>query len=187
MPERTAINVVKPLTVETIAEKRDVTKFFSNTFCSAYMGCSVGPNTFYCVEIIFEAVNRKFISEGLASDQMPEFQVFFNDLVFNDFNTLFSQLLPEFSLHFVHSSYLQQWLSQVPEELQYKESPAWNKGRIHYTNAPGRVVSAFAPQFAKGMGMFFEARAKELVEGGMVVLIMSSIPDGNPDPVFQRA
>ena len=62
-----------------------------------------------------------------------------------------------------------------------KNSPAWNKGRIHYTNAAEDVGSAYAAQFAKDMEIFLDARAKELVVGGMMVLIMPSIPDGIPN------
>lgn len=61
-----------------------------------------------------------------------------------------------------------------------KDSPAWNQGRIHYTNAPEVVVEAFAAQFAKDLGMFLDAREKELVEGSMMVLILPSSPDGIP-------
>lgn len=186
---------------ETITEKLEIQPFLSasKAFCIADMGCSVGPNTFYSVQNILDAVEKKFISEGFAPDQIPQFQVFFNDLPFNDFNTLFKslhpekryfsagvpgsfhgRLFPDSSLHFVHSSYSLQWLSEVPPEVLDKDSPAWNQGRIHYTNAPEVVVEAFAAQFAKDLGMFLEAREKELVEGSMMVLILPSSPDGIP-------
>ncbi|KAF2312954.1 hypothetical protein GH714_002078 [Hevea brasiliensis] len=192
---------VKEVIDETIMEKLEIEPFSSTykAFCVADMGCSVGPNAFYSTHNILDAVEKKFISEGFTPDQVPQFQVFFNDLPFNDFNTLFKslpserkyftaavpgsfhgRLFPDSSLHFVHSSYALHWLSEVPQEMLDKDSPAWNQGKIHYTNAPELVVEAFAAQFAKDMGTFFDARAKELVEGSMMVLTMPSTPDGIP-------
>ena len=66
-----------------------------------------------------------------------------------------------------------------------KNSPAWNKGRIHYTNAAEEVGDAYADQFAKNMEIFLDARAKELVVGGMMMFIMQSIPDGIPNSCVQ--
>ncbi|KAL7171056.1 hypothetical protein ACSBR2_035840 [Camellia fascicularis] len=57
-------------------------------------GYSTGPNTFAIVQIIQEAVELKFKSQGLDS-LIPEFQFLFNDLVSNDFNTLFASLPPK--------------------------------------------------------------------------------------------
>ena len=83
-------------------------------------------------------------------------------------------------LHLVSSSYATHWLSKVPEELTDTNSPAWNKGKIHYTTAPEEVVNAYAAQFAKDMAAFLEARAQELVVGGMMILIMQAVPTGVP-------
>ncbi|KAI4297575.1 hypothetical protein L6164_037460 [Bauhinia variegata] len=69
-------------------------------------------------------------------------------------------------------SYSKNSYFQSPEELQDKDSPAWNKGRIHYTNAPKEVVEAYATQFAEDARNFLGARAKELAPGGMLVRIM---------------
>ncbi|GLU02669.1 hypothetical protein SLE2022_199100 [Rubroshorea leprosula] len=54
---------------------------------------------------------------------------------------------------------------------------SWNKGRVHYTNAPDEVVNAYASQFGKDMKKFLDARAKEIVVGGMMTIIMPGIPD----------
>lgn len=66
----------------------------------------------------------------------------------------------------------------MPEELVDKKSNAWNKGRIHYTSAPCEVANAYAVQFGKDMEVFLNARAKEIVSGGLMVLILPSLPDG---------
>ena len=70
------------------------------------------------------------------------------------------------------------WLSRMPDEILDKNSPAWNKGRVHHTGAPYEVAHAYAAQFDKDTRNFLNARAKELVVGGIMVLIMSTLPDG---------
>ncbi|KAL4638009.1 hypothetical protein ACB092_03G120000 [Castanea dentata] len=174
--QRAGANAVKAVIDDVIAEKLDVEKIFSSskgTFRIADLGC-----------FAFE---------------MPEFQVFFNDHASNDFNTLFASLPPErsyfatgvpgsfhgrlfpnFSLDFVYSSYALQCLSKVPEELLNKNSAAWNKGRVHYASAPDEVAQAFTTQFAKDITAFLDCRAKELVVGGLLVLIMPGVPNGIP-------
>ena len=89
------------------------------------------------------------------------------------------RLFPNFSLDFVYSSYALQCLSKVPEELLNKNSAAWNKGRFHYASAPDEVAQAFTTQFAKDITAFLDCRAKELVVGGLMVL-MPGIPNGIP-------
>ncbi|XP_004297752.1 PREDICTED: probable S-adenosylmethionine-dependent methyltransferase At5g37990-like [Fragaria vesca subsp. vesca] len=199
--QREAANVAQTLIGDVIAMKLDINEFASsstNAFCIADLGCSVGPNTFVSVENILEAIKHKYRSECMSS-QTREFQVFFNDHAGNDFNTLFAKfpptrnyfaagvpgsfhgrLFPKSSLHVVHSSYATHWLSKVPEELTDKNSPAWNKGKIHYTTAPEEVVNAYAAQFTKDMAAFLEARAQELVVGGMMILILPAVPTGIP-------
>lgn len=190
--QREATNVAKTMIEETIEDKLHIST--SSTFRIADLGCSVGPNTFICMQNIIKSIERRYTSKGI---QIPEFQVFFNDHVSNDFNSLFAnlppvrnyyaaavpgsfhaRLFPESSLDFVHSSYALQWLSKVPEELVDKKSNAWNKGRVHYTSAPCEVANAYAVQYGKDMEVFLNARAKEIVSGGLMVLILPSLPDG---------
>ncbi|PRQ15949.1 putative loganate O-methyltransferase [Rosa chinensis] len=108
----------------------------------------MGPNTFLAVQNIIEAVEDKYQTQG-RNFEVPEFQVFFSDQAGNDFNKLFqslplellrngrtrifySRLFPKAHLHLVYSSFSLQCLSKVPEEVLDRNSPAWNKGRIHY-------------------------------------------------------
>ncbi|XP_002281378.1 loganic acid O-methyltransferase [Vitis vinifera] len=196
--QRQDINVSRTMIEEAIAKKLDVMCFSSNPFRLADLGCSVGPNTFIAMQHIVEAVERKYLAQGLKSE-MPEFQVFFNDHVGNDFNTLFAslpterryfacgvpgsfhgRLFPESSIHFMFSSHALHWLSKVPEELLDKNSPAWNRGRIHYTSGPEEVSHAYAAQFERDMEIFLSARAKELVVGGMIVFLIPALPNGIP-------
>ncbi|KAJ9153032.1 hypothetical protein P3X46_026522 [Hevea brasiliensis] len=196
MFQKETISAAKEIIDKEIAQKLDVKNHLfassSSSFRIADLGCSVGPNTFIAMENVIEAVKHKYQSQGLTS-QIPEFQVFFNDQDSNDFNTLFRslppkrpyfaagvpgsfhyQLFPTSSLHFIHASHALHWLSQVPNEVVDENSPAWNRGKIFYLSAPEEVGKAYAAQFAKDVGMFLDARATELVSGGMLVLIIGS-------------
>ncbi|PKI67123.1 hypothetical protein CRG98_012451, partial [Punica granatum] len=204
--QRQAINVVKDKINEGIMEKFDVQKLSSssNTIRIADMGCATGPNTFMAMQNLVDVLKQKYKSQLSPTDDNPqcmepEFQVFFNDCASNDFNTLFTslphekpyfaagvpgsfhgQLFPESSLHLAYSSIALHWLSEVPKELADPSSKAWNRGRVHYTSAPSEVVEAYRAQFTEDLGRFLDARAKELVSGGMVVVIMPGIPEGMP-------
>ncbi|KAF8407712.1 hypothetical protein HHK36_006847 [Tetracentron sinense] len=197
--QRGVVDAAKEMIGEAIADKLDIKhlSFASlNAFCIADFGCSVGPNTFIAVQNILEPVEFKYQTQGLNS-RIPEFQVFFNDHVTNDFNTLFTsltpykryfaagipgsfynRLFPKASLHFVHSSNSLHWLSKVPKEVLDINSPAWNKGRIHYVGSAKEVLEAYSAQYAKDMESFLYARAQEVVDGGLMALLIASLPDG---------
>ncbi|KAL3825445.1 hypothetical protein ACJIZ3_021474 [Penstemon smallii] len=161
------------------------------TFYVTDIGCSVGPNTFIAVQNIIDAVNLRY---QISNDKIPEFQVLFNDHTQNDFNTLFkslplnreyyasgipgsfhSNLFPRASLHFVHTSYSLQWLSCVPKEIITK-----NKGRIYHIGAGEEVTNAYAKQHAADFANFLQARAREVVPGGLMVIVLPSRPNGVP-------
>ncbi|EEF36428.1 loganic acid O-methyltransferase [Ricinus communis] len=200
--QKLATNVVKDKIEEAITKKLDVRSLLatsSNTIRVADLGCAVGPNTFTCMQNIVNVVKEKYRSQCPTSEILPDFQVFFNDKTSNDFNTLFTslplereyfaagvpgsfyqRLFPESSLHVVQCHYAIFWLSKVPDELQDKDSPAWNKGKIHYASAPDEVLRAYANQWAHDFDSFLNARAKEIVPGGLLIVIMPSVPDGMP-------
>ncbi|XP_031275083.1 loganic acid O-methyltransferase-like [Pistacia vera] len=158
------MEAVKVIIDEAIAKELDLRNLplSSNTFSIVDLGCSIGPNTFIAVQNILEAIKQ--IYQSLSLDyQIPEFSIFFNDQTSNDFNALFAsvppnrqyfaaatpgsfqgRLFPEFAVHFFHSSNAIHWLSKVPEELMDRESLAWNKERVHYTNARQQVYDAYA-------------------------------------------
>lgn len=196
-PQRQGLEQSKALIDEAIIEKLDIKhdSSTSNVFRIVDLGCSVGPNTFLTVQNIIEAVQHKYQSQDLSS-HIPEFQVFFNDHTSTDFNTLFTtlpserryfaagapgsfhgRLFPKASLHFINSSFAAHWLSKVPKEVVDVNSSAWNKGRIHYTNASREVGEAYSAQFSRDMESFLSARAEELVPGGLMMLLLSSRPD----------
>ncbi|XP_021670573.2 loganic acid O-methyltransferase-like [Hevea brasiliensis] len=182
--QRGAIDAVKEVINEAIIEKLDINilSLPNKTFQIADMGCSTGPNTFIAIQNIVEVIENKYQCQ-------LEFQVFFNDHVSNDFNTLFSslplnkqyypmgvpgsfhgRLFPNASLHIVHSSYALEWLSQVPKEVMDKSSAAWNKGKIYYSSAGDETIKAYTEQFGKDMDCFLKCRAKEVLPGGLILL-----------------
>ena len=159
----------------------------------ADLGCAVGPTTFFQVQNIVDAVELKYC----GNSQIPEFQVFFNDLISNDFNTLFaslppnrryhaagvpgsfhSRLFPNSSLHIVYSSASLHWLSAMPKEMENRSSPSWNKGRIYHLNAADEFIEAYSSQNQQDMARFLDARAQEVVEGGLMILCFPGRPDG---------
>ncbi|KAI4357712.1 hypothetical protein L6164_001644 [Bauhinia variegata] len=163
--------------------------------CIADLGCSTGPNTFVAVQCIIETIEHQYKSQGLAA-KIPEFQIFFNDIVSNDFNTLFQTLppnrnyfvagvpgsfrgriFPRESLHFINSSSTLNWLSKVPTEITDRTSSSWNKGRIHVKNAPKEVIDAYATQYKMDFEDFLHARAEELVSGGLMALLIPAAAD----------
>ncbi|KAK4422839.1 Loganic acid O-methyltransferase [Sesamum alatum] len=188
-----AIDVAKLIIEEEISKRVDV-KHHSSTFTIADFGCSTGHNSFAAMKIITEAIKRKFETDGQIF-QIPDFQVFFNDKVANDFNTLFSslpperlyyatgvpgsfhgRLLPKASVHFAYSSFTLNWLSEVPKEVADNTSPAWNKGKIHYFGAKKEVLEAYSNQYAKDVEAFLNSRAEELVAGGLMALLVPAVP-----------
>ncbi|KAI3931207.1 hypothetical protein MKW92_036484 [Papaver armeniacum] len=191
--QRFVVDRSKSMIEEAIAKYLDIGICpSSNTFRIADLGCSIGPNTFIAMQNMIEAINSKYRKSGSS----PEYHVYFNDHASNDFNTLFvslppekryfaagvpgsfhTRLFPKGSLHVAHSTTSLQWLSQVPKELLDVSSPAYNKGRIHYTNAKHQVVEAYSAQYTKDMDAFLYARAEEVVCGGLVLLIVPAVPD----------
>ncbi|MCL7035690.1 hypothetical protein MKW94_022559, partial [Papaver nudicaule] len=201
--QRNVIDRSKTMIDEAIANHLDIQicpPSSSNTFRIADFGCSVGPNTFIAMENIIEAIDLKYRKSGST----PEFHVYFSDHTSNDFNTLFAylppgkayfaagvpgsfhtRLFPKGTLHVAHSSTSLHWLSRVPKEVLDTNSPAYNKGRILYTNAAHQVFEAYSAQFGKDIQAFLHARAEEIVCGGLMVLNVPAIRDQTPPSEFQ--
>ncbi|XP_044489069.1 loganic acid O-methyltransferase-like [Mangifera indica] len=202
--QKLAANVSKEKVDKAIKRTLDVKSLLSsspyptNTIRLVDCGCADGPNTFDAMQDLIETI-MEICKSQCPDSKMPEFQVFLNDQTYNDFNTLFTslpqereyfvagvpgsfhkRLFPESFVHVVHVSHALHWLSQPPEELVDRASGAWNKGRIHYAFAPEEVVNAYANQFARDFDNFLNARAKEIVRGGIIVISNPSIPDGMP-------
>ncbi|MCD9561309.1 hypothetical protein HAX54_020366 [Datura stramonium] len=190
-------NVMMGMIKESILKNMDIESLLSfgksnnALFHIVDFGCSIGPNTFIAMQHIIQTTTQKYQTQHKDTQISLEFQVSFNDHVTNDFNTLFKALPPERryfasavpgsfygrlfpsrSIHFAYSCYSLQWLSKTPED---EKSRSWNKGRIHYIGASKDVTSAYVAQFEKDMEVFLNARAMEIVENGMIVMILPGI------------
>ncbi|KAJ4717177.1 S-adenosylmethionine-dependent methyltransferase [Melia azedarach] len=198
--QRSVVDAGKELIKEAISEKFDLKSLGFDTPSTvvikiADLGCSVGPNTFFAMENIIEAVEMKFLKAKNQNPSALEFQVFFNDHYENDFNTLFKtlppsrkyfaagvpgsfhgRLFPQSSLHFAHISYALHWLSKVPKEVADRNSSVRNKSSVYNSS----VAEAYSTQFKNDMECFLNARAEELVPGGLMFISAAVRPDGFP-------
>ncbi|XWS74840.1 hypothetical protein CRYUN_Cryun01aG0032400 [Craigia yunnanensis] len=169
----------------------------------ADLGCSSGPNSFTVMSTVIESTVKN-CSE--LECQIPEIQFYLNDLVGNDFNTLFKgltvigekynknvswfamgapgsfhgRLFPRNSMHLAHSCYGVHWLSKVPKLTSEGGLPL-NKGKIYMskTSPPG-VRKAYLFQFQEDFLLFLKCRSPEMVSDGRMVLIIHGRE--SPDP-----
>jgi indole-3-acetate O-methyltransferase len=58
------------------------------------------------------------------------------------------------------------------------KSPAWNKGSIQCSGTAKEVAKAYSAQFKTDMDNFLNARAQEIIGGGLMVIIICGLPDG---------
>ncbi|GMN28274.1 hypothetical protein TIFTF001_001977 [Ficus carica] len=197
---------------EGILEKLDIDQAITSptspqAFNIVDMGCAVGANTLTAVQNVVDSVNLKLRSQGLDHHSKTlEFQVFFNDLISSDFNTVFrsipsdksyyaagvpgsfySRLFPKSSLHFVYCGYSLHWLSKVPEGVADESSPAYNKGKIYWTTSPKEVAEAYKAQFERDIDAFLTARSLEVVPHGLIAFsILEALIRRNPNFTLER-
>ncbi|GFQ06400.1 probable S-adenosylmethionine-dependent methyltransferase at5g38780 [Phtheirospermum japonicum] len=198
------IELIKPIIEEEIAEKLDlVSTNLNGPICIADFGCSTGGNSFPAMQFITHAIKKKLESSS-SSSSSPEFYVYFNDVVTNDFNTLFGslgpervynavgvpgdfhgRLLPRSSLHFAYSAWSLHWLTEVPRAVADPDSPAWNGGRVFYRKERKEVCDAYWDQYSRELGAFLEARAVEMVAGGLMAFSNLGMPESwNPETEY---
>ncbi|KAH1131072.1 hypothetical protein J1N35_002450 [Gossypium stocksii] len=202
--QKGVVDATKGMIIHAIANNLDMDKFCSQsssqTFRIADFGCSIGPNTIFSVQNIIQALEQKHLENNHGnSSTILEFQLFFNDHSTNDFNTLFKsippswpyfvagvpgsfygRLFPKSSIHIGHSSNALQWLSKVPQEVVDCKSPAYNDGSIYCRGIEKEVTKAYVAQFEKDMESFLNGRGEELVNGGLMVILMGGVPNGIP-------
>nr|WKU83437.1 O-methyltransferase 1 [Hamelia patens] len=199
--QQKVIIMTRPITEAAIADL--YSSLFPKSICIADLGCSSGPNTFLAVSELIKTVDKKrkclghkspeyqiFLNDLPSNDfntifkSVPRFQEKLKQQMESGFGPCFftgvpgsfyQRLFPTKSLHFIHSSYSLQWLSQVPE---LKET---NKGNIYMArSSPPSVVKAYVNQFEKDFSTFLNYRAEELVAGGRMVLTI--LGRKNEDP-----
>ncbi|CAH8383453.1 unnamed protein product [Eruca vesicaria subsp. sativa] len=182
---------------EAISTKLNL-DLISDRLCVADFGCASGPNTFVAVQNIIEAVEDKYRNETgqNAADNNVEFQVLFNDSTTNDFNTLFQTLppgrnyytsgvpgsffnrvLPKHSFHIGVFNYSFHFTSRIPNGIMERDSPLWNRD-MHCTGFNEAVKKAYLDQYSADTNNVLDARAEELVPGGLLFLSGSGLRDG---------
>ncbi|XP_030524543.2 gibberellic acid methyltransferase 2-like isoform X1 [Rhodamnia argentea] len=207
-----AITLSKPLLLNAIRSmKLFLTSKHDDSLRVADLGCATGYNTLATVNMVVEGLRKRY-AEELGFE--PEFEAFFSDLPSNDFNYLFRmlsgvvsadcrqryfaagvpgsfyhRLFPRAKLHVAVSLSALHWLSQIPEEVTDKSSPAWNKGRAWIDGAKEEVVEAYARRSEEDLDNFLRCRKEEIVEGGVLFMLMGGRPSsqqpcdqlGDPD------
>ncbi|XVF83910.1 hypothetical protein PTKIN_Ptkin16aG0532000 [Pterospermum kingtungense] len=164
----------------------------------ADLGCSCGPNTFTVISTVIESMVERC---SYLKCQVPEIQFYLNDLVGNDFNTLFKGLsdlqekykhvtwfamgapgglFPRNTLHLVHSSYSVHWLSKAPKVTSEEGLPL-NKGRIYISKtSSSEVRKAYLSQFQEDFFTFLKCRSSELMPNGRMVVIIHGRESADP-------
>ncbi|CAN7053389.1 unnamed protein product, partial [Brassica rapa subsp. trilocularis] len=146
---------------------------------------------------IIDAVEDKYRKEtGQNPEEDIEFQVLFNDFTNNDFNTLFQALpagrryytagvpgsffgrvLPKQSFHIGVINYAFHFTSKIPKEITDRDSPLWNRD-MHCTGFDEAVKKSYLDQYSVDTKNLLDARAEELVPGGLMLLFGSGLRDG---------
>ncbi|CAN1796436.1 Probable S-adenosylmethionine-dependent methyltransferase At5g38780 [Linum perenne] len=137
------------------------------------MGCSVGPNTFSTIQGLIHVIKQAHQAQHDDSNNNPqnlEFQVYFNDLHTNDFNSLFAAIPPS-------GGYFAAGVPGSFHERLFPKAP--NRGRIHYAGACDVVLEAYKEQWRKDFERFLAARAAEVVGGGMGVITEEEVDSFN--------
>lgn len=144
--QQKVISMTKPITEEAIVGH--YCNSFSTRLVIADLGCSSGPNTLFVVSELVKTVHhvcrilgqnspefQVFLNDLPGNDfnsifkSLPSFQQKLRDEMGAGFGPCFftgvpgsfyGRLFPSKSLHFVHSSYSLQWLSEVYIE-KYKQ------------------------------------------------------------------
>ncbi|KAM0002684.1 putative methyltransferase [Helianthus debilis subsp. tardiflorus] len=190
-----AIRRALPYIKHTIMAMANRDVFFNSCFMIADLGCSSGMNTLLVASSIINIVhdvcqenNRKTpqfqvcLNDLFVNDFNSLFKLlpnFYDDLKKDKGENIgpcfvsavpgsfYGRLFPDKSLHFVHSSYSIQWLSQVPEGLEC------NKLNIYISKtSPYNVLQAYGKQFHTDFTRFLQLRYEELVHGGHMILVL---------------
>ncbi|XP_059623617.1 S-adenosyl-L-methionine:benzoic acid/salicylic acid carboxyl methyltransferase 3-like [Cornus florida] len=190
--QKKVIAMTKPITEKAIIDLYCST--LPKRLCIADLGCSSGPNTLFVASELIKTVDKICKELGHQSPEfvvnlndlpgndfntifksfLPSFQQQIRTKLGSSFGPCFvsavpgsfyGRLFPTESLHFVHSSYSLQWLSQVPEGIE------GNKGNIYMaSSSPPGVLKAYYEQFQRDFSVFLKCRSEEMVRGGRMAL-----------------
>ncbi|AES95026.1 putative salicylate carboxymethyltransferase [Medicago truncatula] len=190
--QKKVISLTKEMRDEAI--KNLYCKTFPKRLGIADLGCSSGPNTLLVISEVIKLVDKLcqehnhespeyqvFMNDLQGNDfnnifrLLDRFTEKLNDEVEDGIGgpiffygapgSFYGRIFPTKTMHFIHSSYSLQWLSQVPKGVEN------NKGNIYMaTTSPANVLNAYHEQFQRDFSLFLKCRAEELVDGGRMVL-----------------
>ncbi|KAM3742028.1 hypothetical protein ACB098_07G041600 [Castanea mollissima] len=189
--QQKVISLTRPITEEAITNL--YCRTLPRSLAIADLDCYSGPNPLFVVSELIKVVDKLrkklghesleyqvFLNDLPGNDfntifkLLPSFQKQMSCqmgpgagpcLFSGTPGSFYGRLLPSNSLHFVHSSYSLQWLSQVLEGLDN------NKGNIYMAStSPPSVHRAYYKQFQRDFLVFLKCRADELMVGGGMVL-----------------
>ncbi|OIW11016.1 hypothetical protein TanjilG_22823 [Lupinus angustifolius] len=189
--QQKVISLTKPMREEAIASM--FLRILPTRLAIADLGCSSGPNTFLVVSEVIKLVEKLcqelkhespeyqvFMNDLPGNDFNNIFKSIscFKEKLSNEIEggmgpcyltgvpgSFYERIFPIRSLHFVHSSYSLQWLSQVPEGIEN------NKRNIYMAKtSPINILKAYYAQFQRDFSLFLKCRAEEVIEKGNMVL-----------------
>lgn len=199
--QKQASDMVKHITMEAI-EQVYLSTGAPASFGIADLGCSSGPNSLSIIKEIIQAVQalssshlqpspefRVYLNDLPTNDFNSIFKAlpdFCRELENEGQNenpsgffigaypgSFYQRLFPNNCLHFVYSSYSLHWLSRVPEGIRDELGKPVNRGTIYISErSPISIAEAYVKQFRQDFWEFLRKRAKEVVSGGRMVLIL---------------
>ncbi|XP_071724900.1 probable methyltransferase TCM_000331 [Rutidosis leptorrhynchoides] len=173
--QETAIMKTKPILEETIRSMFINTSPMPICFRMADLGCSSGPNALLVISHIMDIIHQICEVENVTHDRTSELQVFLNDLIGNDFNSLFN-FIPNFYKKLENAK--GEWssrcfISAVPGSFYGRLFP--NKSlHFFYSAFSTHWLSKVPDCYLMNKGNLYMARSRsmEIVCGGRMMFTM---------------
>ncbi|CDY36224.1 BnaC06g27680D [Brassica napus] len=153
----------------------------SGRFTVADFGCASGPNTFVAVQNIIDAVEDKYLkatgqnpAENIEFQALPAGRRYYSAGVPGSF---FGRVLPKHSFHIGVISYAFHFTSENPKGITDRDSPLWNRD-MHCTGFNEAVKKVYLDQYSADTKNLLDARAEEIIPGGLMLLFGSVLRDG---------
>ncbi|KAK3418770.1 salicylate carboxymethyltransferase [Eucalyptus grandis] len=149
--QRKVILMTKPIMEAAVtALFSTATTNFPASFAIADLGCSTGPNSLF---VVSEIISIMIDLYSAKKHELPELQVFLNDLPGNDFNTIFSNFLPRFQ-------------EKLKEQIKSKNG-AWATLSCFFSGVPGSFY-----------GRLFPRESLHLIHSSYSLMWLSQVPQG---------
>ncbi|XP_078165910.1 anthranilate O-methyltransferase 3-like [Carex rostrata] len=195
---RKALLRIRPMLEEALAEI--YRNLHPEKMTVADLGCASGPNTLLLLSEVIRIISNQCLKSGQQPPEMQFFLNDLCNNDFNNIfqsldrieesvraekvtivvpyfvaglpGSFYGRLLPRQSVHFFHSTFSLQWISQVPKDVgDIKNGMPLNKGNIYIgKTGPPLVGKLYQEQFRSDFSHFLKLRCDELVPCGQMVL-----------------